>query len=73
MKLVLNRVGRAAIPPARKRRQLVMDEDPILEQLREINRNLHYIVTLLVFVAIGAFCAGRGAVLEHGFWAIIGF
>jgi hypothetical protein len=50
-----------------------MDEDPILEQLREINRNLHYIVTLLVFVAIGAFCAGRGAVLEHGFWAIIGF
>lgn len=49
-----------------------MDENPILHQLREINRNLQYIAGLLVIVAMGAFLAGRAAVIEHGFWAMLG-
>ena len=64
--------GRLLYQPSPQERPSVMD-DPVLHELREINPNLQYVTGILLIVAIGAFLAGRGAVLEHGFWAIMGF
>lgn len=50
-----------------------MDEEPLLYQLREANRTLHIIAALLAAMLIPILLAGRGAVLVHGFLALLGF
>ena len=53
-----------------------MDNDflrTISDQLYEANKKLEAIKALLMIIAMFAFLAGRAAVLEHGFWKIVGF
>lgn len=42
-------------------------------ELVATNRRLQMIATLLGFAAVGAFFTGRAAIIEHGFWKILGF
>ena len=45
----------------------------INSRVGETNKKLGLIKDLLIVSAIFAFLAGRSAVIEHGFWKLIGF
>lgn len=45
----------------------------IRKLLQEISNKLSNIILILALIALGTFLAGRAAVLEKGFWALLGF